>query len=128
MKTNQTMEIKIHTERFTRDHHWASLIPYRVISFKVEGRRLFFRHTIAVDNRGSHYGDTCESLGLIKNPREYRRLRKQFVRRGTIGDDVIKALAVSRTKCLYRSGGLESPIERNKWGESVGHRCHPLDY
>jgi hypothetical protein len=121
------METKIHTERFKTDHHWASTIPYRVISFKVGDRRLFFRHSIAVDRRGSHYGDACESLSLIKNPREYRTLRKQFVRRGTINDDVIKALAASRTKCLYRSGE-ESSIDKSRWGESFEHRCYPLDY
>ena len=122
------MEIKIHSERFKTDHHWASVIPFRIISFKVEGRRLFFNHMVAVDRRGSHYGETCESLSLIKNPRDYLRLRKQFVRRETIGDDVIKALAVSRSKCLYRQGGLEFPVEKNKWGESVEGRWHSLEY
>lgn len=127
-RPNQSMEIKIHSERFKTDHHWASVIPYRIISFKVGSHRLFFHHSIAVDRRGTHYGDTCECLGLIKNPREYRRLRKQFVRRGTIGDDVIKALTASHSKCLYRGGGLESPVEQNRWNESVRGRCHPLEY
>lgn len=122
------MEIKIHSERFKIDHHWASVIPFRVISFKVGSRRLFFNHMVAVDRRGSHYGETCESLSLIKNPRDYLRLRKQFVRRESIGDDVIKALTVSRSKCLYRQGGLESPVEKNKWGESVEGRWHSLEY
>jgi len=70
-----SMEIKIHSEKFKRDHHWASIIPNWIISFKVGDRRLFFRHSIAVDRRGTHYGDTCEHLSLIKNPREYQRLR-----------------------------------------------------
>jgi hypothetical protein len=125
---NKSMEIKIHAVKFRTCHHEASVVPYRIISFKVGSQRLFFHHSIAVDRRGSHYGDTCESLGLIKNPREYRRLRKQFVGRGTIGDDVIKALTVSRSKCLYRGGGLESPVEKSKWSEIVGGRCHRLDY
>ena len=124
---NKSMEIKIHTEKFKACHHEASVIPYRVISFKVGSQRLFFHHSIAVDRRGSHYGDTCESLSLIKNPREYRRLRKQFVRRGTIGDDVIKALTASRSKSLYR-GGDESSIDKSKWSEIVEGRCHRLDY
>jgi hypothetical protein len=111
------METKIHTERFKVDLHWASVIPYRVISFNVGNRRLFFKHVIAVDRRGSHYGYTCESLSLIKNPREYKRLRKQFMRRGTIGEDVILALEASRTKCLGRSGSLDSPVEESKWYE-----------
>ena len=122
------MEIKIHTERFKAERHWATVIPCRVISFKVDNRRLFFKHEIAVDRRGTHYGETCEWLSLIKNPTEYRRLRKLFVRRGTIDEDVIFALEASRTKCLYRSGSLDSPIEENKWYELFQGRCHTLKY
>lgn len=122
------METKIHTERFKADQHWATVIPYRVISFKVGSRRLFFRHSIAVDRRGTHYGQTCESLSLIKNPSEYKHLRKQFVRRGTIGEDVILALKVSSTKCLYRQGDLDFPVEKDKWGESFRGRCRTLNY
>ena len=116
------METKIHTERFERYHHWASIIPYWVISFVVNGRRLFFRHSIAVDRRGTHYGDTCEDLILIKNPTEYRRLRKQFVRRGTIDDSVIKALEASKTKCLCRGDKM------SKWRESKRGRSCLLKY
>lgn len=116
------METKIHTEKFKRNHHWASIIPHWVISFVVDGRRLFFRHSIAVDRRGSHYGDTCESLTLIKNPTEYRRLRKQFVRRSDIDDSVILALKASKTKCLYRGD------EKNKWRESRGGLSCYLEY
>lgn len=122
------METKIHAERFVRDNHWASIIPHRIISLKVGGRRLFFRHVIAVDRRGTHYGHTCEELVLIKNPTEYRALRKQFVRRGTIGEDVIPALKASRSKCLYRQGGLEAPVEKNKWGETFKGRWLSLKY
>lgn len=116
------METKIHKERFEKCHHWASIIPHWVVSFVVHGRRLFFRHSIAVDRRGTHYGDTCESLTLIKNPTEYRRLRKQFVRRGSMDDSVIKALEASKTKCLYRGD------EKSKWRESKDGRSCYLKY
>lgn len=105
----------------------ATIIPRRIVSFQVDGRRLFFVHEIAVDRRGTHYGDTCEHLCLIRNPREYKRLRKQFVRKDTLDDDIIKALAVSKTKCLYRGGDMSS-IRYNKWSEIKGGRCHSLEY
>lgn len=121
------MEIKIHEELFRRDDHWATVIPHRVISFLVDGRRLFFKHIIAVDRRGSHYGDTCEHLELIKNPNQYRQLRQMFVRRGTIDDHTVDALKVSTTKCLYRGGsfGISS---RTPWSELREGRVHRLEY
>ncbi len=122
------MEIKIHSEKFERHSHRATVIPHRIISFKVGGRRLFFHHSVAVDRRGTHYGDTCESLTLIKNPNEYKRLRKQFVRKGQLGDEAIRALGASRTKCLGRAGGLDFPVEDSKWYERFGFRCRSLSY
>ncbi len=121
------MEIKVHTEKFKRCHYWASVIPNKIISFMVGNRRLFFHHELAVDRRGTHYGDSCEHLSLIKNPTEYKRLRKQFVRRDIFDDNVIKALESSKTKCLYRSGDI-SDIGSSKWNELKGGRCYPLEY
>jgi hypothetical protein len=122
------MEIKVHTEKFEKNHHWASCNPHRVISFKVGERRLFFHHGIAVDNRGSHYGETCEGLSLIKNPREYKRLRKQFVRKEEFDDLVVKALEKSNTKSLSRFYMSYEENGSERWCERFLFRSQPLDY
>jgi len=122
------MEIKIHSVRFETDRNWATVIPHRIISFRIGDRRLFFHHSIVVDRRGSHYGQSCEYICMIKNPNEYKRLRQQFVRRGSLDDSVIKALMVSRTKSLSRCGSLDFPLEASRWREHKGGRSYRLDY
>ena len=115
----ETMEIKIHTEEMKRSPFCGTMCPRRVISFIVGGRRLFFLHIITVDRRGTHYGDDSEELILIKNPNKYKRLRKSFVRRSSLGDDILKSLDESSTKSLRRwVDALDCKV--GKWVESRG--------
>lgn len=116
------MEIKIHTERFWRCHDLATTVPCRVVSLIVGARRLFFKHEIVVDKRGTHYGHTQETLVLLSNPNVYKRLRKQFVRRETFDDEVVKALEASITKSLLRGG------RGSRWVEVKRGRCSRLEY
>jgi len=120
------IEVKVHSRHTYRIEHYAANVPVTILSINHDGKRLFLRHETIVDCRGSHYGQADEYYKLITNPEKRQRLRKKFVGRELITDDVLTAINKSTSKVIHRSGDLDSPIVDCPWGQIIDGHCHNI--
>lgn len=117
--------VKVHAQWRIPCEHEASNLDVRVVSLVIDGERLFFRHEIIIDHRGTHYGQLDEAYRLITSPAEKRHFRHRFIGRDGLDDSAVDAIRQSATRSIVR-GGMSWDRHRGPWWQLKGCRLYPL--